>query len=57
MGKKNLKKTLAFLAIATASVSLAACGSSDNGGSSDGIVLANGAEPQNTLIPWHFLVW
>ncbi len=47
----NLKKTLAFLAVATASVSLAACGSSDNGGSSDGIVLANGAEPQNPLIP------
>ncbi|MDU0478281.1 ABC transporter substrate-binding protein [Staphylococcus chromogenes] len=45
------KKSLAVLSAAALAFGLAACGSSSNGGASDGIVLANGNEPQNPLIP------
>ncbi|AKK02795.1 extracellular solute-binding protein, family 5 [Corynebacterium epidermidicanis] len=50
----TLKKSFTVVSAAALAFGLAACGSSSNGdagGSSDGIVLANGSEPQNPLIP------
>ncbi|MFV8380562.1 peptide ABC transporter substrate-binding protein [Corynebacterium hindlerae] len=47
-----LKKSLAAVSAAALAFGLAACGSGDSGsGSGGGLVLTNGSEPQNPLIP------
>lgn len=47
-----VKKSLAAVSAAALAFGLVACGSGgDSGGSGGGIVLANGSEPQNPLIP------
>lgn len=52
----TLKKTLAVVSVATLPLTLAACGGDNSGsttasGSGDGIIVVNGSEPQNPLIP------
>ncbi|QGU02418.1 Oligopeptide-binding protein OppA precursor [Corynebacterium kalinowskii] len=47
-----MKKSLAVVSAAAVAFGLAACGSgSDSAGSGDGIILTNGTEPQNPLLP------
>lgn len=46
-----LKKSLAAVSAAALAFGLAACGSGSDSGSTDGIILANGNEPQNPLLP------
>lgn len=46
-----MKKSLAVVSAAAMAFSLAACGSSSDSGAGNGIILANGNEPQNPLLP------
>ena len=50
----SIKKTLAVLSTASLPLTLAACGGDNSNsatGSGDGVIIVNGSEPQNPLIP------